>query len=218
MLHELGWQKLEERRHCNRLTMIHKIRLSQAPSYLINMLPAQRAQTTGRALRNANAFSEIFAASETFKSSFFPLSISQYNALDPEISSSPSVTVFKQKIGNQYNRPPPWFYYGERKYSVIHSKLRMQCSSLNGHLFNLSVIDCSMCACGSPFEDNSHFFLKCPMYNAERNKMVQNLNLLGIKMDLNLLLYGNPHLNKDFNFKIVHIVHDFINDSHRFLF
>ena len=52
-------------------------------------------------------------------------------------------------------RPKPWYFNGERKLSVIHAKLRMNCSSLSADLYTMNIIDSPKCQCG--FE-----YAKCP--------------------------------------------------------
>ena len=98
LLHELNWQRLSDRRKNKRLIQMHKIHLKETPEYLQEMIPHTRAQDTGRSLRNANNTTEIFGRSETFKESFFPKTIAEYNLLDPSFRCLPTVREFKNKI------------------------------------------------------------------------------------------------------------------------
>ena len=64
-------------------------------------IPPSRHLTTGRTLINAADTGRIFARTETFKNSFYPHSIIEYNKLDITLRLCPSVKQFKQiLVGN----------------------------------------------------------------------------------------------------------------------
>ena len=50
------------------------------------------------ALRSHDTVGQIGARTEKFQASFYPDCISEWNTLDPEIRSAPSVAVFKRKL------------------------------------------------------------------------------------------------------------------------
>ena len=45
------------------------------------------------------------------------------------------------------------FEYGNRTTAVKHAQLRMKCSLLSEHLYDLHVVDSPDCQCGFDFED-----------------------------------------------------------------
>ena len=47
------------------------------------------------------------------------------------------------------------------------ARLRMRCSELRQHLFDMNIIENKNCECGLP-ETTSHFFLECPLYIVPR--------------------------------------------------
>ena len=56
-----------------------------------------------------------------------------------------------------------------------HTQLRMKCSLLSGHLYDLHVVDSPACPCGFDFEAINHFFFNCPLFGAERTELLKNL-------------------------------------------
>ena len=96
------------------------------------------------------------------------------------------------------------------------AQLRMQCSKLNAHLFELHVIDSPECICGFELEDSYHYLLLCPLYNAARHKMFNTIgNKTGFyNLDVDVMLFGLPN-EVDSNKHIFSAVHTFIKDTGR---
>ena len=111
---------------------------------------------------------------------------------------------------------PKWYLTGKRETSVKHAKLRMLCSNLNDHLFSyIHVIDTPSCICGHVRENNRHYLLDCPMYYAERNEMLNELQGIGFQANLQNLLYGNSQYSDECNIQAFDIIQKFINATDR---
>ena len=52
------------------------------------------------------------------------------------IKSNRSVQIIKSNLQPQINTKPIYYYIGTRLGQILHARLRMQCSSLNHHLFH----------------------------------------------------------------------------------
>ena len=219
MLKELGWTKLSDRRKYKRLIYIHKIQLGQAPSYLSDILPPSRGNLTSRMLRGSQNITGIRARTEQYKCSLFPKSIDDYNNLDISIRSL-NTSQFAKKVKGSNSKRPKWFDIGNRKLSIIHSKLRMECSSLNAHLFKLNIIDNQLCSCGLCPENNFHFFFECRLYEVYRITMLNKLQALNLnkRIDLNFVLFGDINSSFTSNKNIVLIIQEFIEATKRFTF
>ena len=78
----------------------------------------------------------IASRTESFKSSFYHASLSEWNELDPTINDSSSVNVFKKKVFSII-RPPVKSVYGihDPKGVVYLTPLRVGLSKLNFHKF-----------------------------------------------------------------------------------
>ena len=92
----------------------------------------------------------------------------------------------------------------------------MQCSNLNGHLYNLHVIDSPKCSCSYKCEDRNHYLFHCPLYTTECCKMLDTVNkICSGNVDLNLLLHGRQTLDYCQNKTIIEGVELYILETKR---
>ena len=68
---------------------------------------------------------------------------------------------------NYVHKPPKYFNSGTRKGQILHARLRMECRSLNAHLYKKNNEPSPSCSCGG-FESTYHFSFKCPNYSLIR--------------------------------------------------
>ena len=151
---------------------------------------------------------------EIFRKSFFPTSIRLWNELADEIKSKQSIAAFKQSVKERIPKKEI-LYYGERWPSVHHTRLRIGCSLLREHLYNMHVVDNTLCRCGAEIEDTSHYLLACPMFDDKRDTMLNTISRISM-INLDVLLFGNPLLSLNDNRIIFGAVHKFIIESRRF--
>ena len=202
-----------------RLTTMYKIKHNMTPTYMSTPLPQQNNQA-GYELRNSTAIPGINTRTSSFQNSFFPQTIKDWNNLELEVQQAPSIYSFKSKLKKKKDTkhdPPDWFYCGERRFSIYHSRMRMMCSPLNDHLFShIHVVDSPVCLCGSPRETAKHYLLECPLYIIERNKMLAELQELNFQPLLKNLLFGIPTFSTNINCKAFCIIQNFIKNTFRF--
>ena len=99
--------------------------------------------------------------------------IKLWNKLDINTRKLCDLKTFKSCVTNSL--VSNLLYYGNVKsLGFIHSQLRMCCSDLKAHLFNLHVVDSPMCFCTMGVEDSFHYSFICPLYNIERIKLFIN--------------------------------------------
>ena len=123
----------------------------------------------------------------------------------------------ESRIISQGNAESEIMSNGNADFGIIlrHAQLRMKCSLLSGHLYDLHVIDSPACQCLFDFEDNNHFF-NCPLFGAERTELLTNLLTLGItNVNLPLLLIGCDDYDEELNKNIFRFVHHFIDSTGR---
>ena len=111
---------------------------------------------------------------------------------------------------------PKLFYYGDRKYNIIHTKLRHGCSQLNSDLHRVNLRQSPFCECGDFPEDANHFFFYCNTYNDVRRNFMPHLRSIMPYIDVEILLFGHSDLTSEENYNIVLLVLKFIRDSRRF--
>ena len=215
LLHqELHWPSLSERRNHIKLQFMQKIVHSNTPSYLSDLLPESADHRFNLRTTSSNCYRQYKTRTEKFKGSLFPDLIRLWNNLDAEMKLISDIAVFKAKVVGKVESNP-LFYFGTRKANIIHSQLRMHCSNLKSHLVELHVIDDAMCTCGMGVEDNEHFFMHCPLYHDCRHNLSQALGNLSA-FTINVILFGDDHLQVEQNCIIFEAVHKYILVTQRF--
>ena len=109
-------------------------------------------------------------------------------ALPDNIKLINSNAEFKRYLYKDARVIPPYFYSGERRCQILHTRLRLGCSSLNSDLFKNHLRDNDSCACGSP-ETAEHFLCICSNYDNIRRTTLQQIQ---VPFNTNILLCGCP--------------------------
>ena len=164
--------------------------------------------------------------SQTFSKSFFPHFTNLYNKLPLKLRKC-DLKEFKLELKIRLKPTKiKHFNRGLSKLSnSLHTQLRIGRSYLAAHGFAIGLNTTDRCVC-SKQETTEHFLVSCPLFQAQRTKMFQEISLLlptflklPIKEKVKVLLSG-IHLNSpvpDFrNTKITCIVQHFILQTRRF--
>ena len=114
-----------------------------------------------------------YSRTNLFYNSFLPSTIRSWNELADEIKTAPSVASFKFRLNRDLHKPPKYFNSGSRQGQILHVRLRMECSSLNAHLYKKNIVPSTSCSCGG-FESTYHFFFKCSNYSLIRTRYLPN--------------------------------------------
>ena len=102
---------------------------------------------------------------------------------------------------------------------------RLKFSHLNEHKFRHNFKDAlgPMCDCGSKTETTDHFFLRCPFFAINKQKLLHDLlkidpSLRNLKDELllDMILYGSGKYNDTVNKEILLHTISFINNTKRF--
>ena len=211
---ETGWETLANRRKNRKLTIFYKIHNKLCPPNLFNCLPPVTSDVNNYNLRNNQNYVPPRCRLRTSASSFIPSTVSLWNNLDILIRNSPTLSSFKNRVKADIYKTPTYYNEGPRKLSILHTRLRHQCSSLNADLSKIHIINNFKCNCGASFEDAIHYFLECPLYLNERRTLLSNCD--DININIENLLFGNDKYSYDVNSIIFGKVRTFINQSKRF--
>lgn len=187
---------------------------SVSPPYLSSLVPPPVGQGSSYSLRNANDIQTVLARTSQYYSSFLPSAIREWNNLPSDSRNSDSVQSFKQNLNVAKLLVPKYFYFGERKLQVLHTRLRTKCSSLNHDLFLKRVTDTPLCRCGS-VENTQHYFMNCYLYRAQRNELFATISQY-CQVSMDTLLYGNNTLSSEINSDLFAAIHKYIHDTKRF--
>ena len=161
---ETGLEKLSIRRERSILLLFHKIMNNNVPSYLSELRPSQNSHRHQRNLRNHDNLDTPFGRIAKYQNSFLPTAIMLWNKLSLDTRNITTYSLFKSMLEKEIPFQNPLYNLGNRKLNIIMASIRMKCSILNGHLFNLKLTDDPRCRCGYFFEDTTHYFLVCPLY------------------------------------------------------
>ena len=209
---ETKWPELKDRREMHKLCFMHKLVNETSPNYLIEILP--NTKNVPYELRNISDVQQFTSRTEKFRKSLLPDCIRKWNALDDTIKMETSINKFRENITLD-DKCIKWYYHGVRKFNVIHAQLRMECSNLRAHLCQLHVIDDPTCICSNAVEDNEHYFLNCPLYYVQRQKLFDTITPI-TELNIDIILNGTSELSYNNNIAIIDAVHEYIKESDRF--
>ena len=171
--------------------------------------------------RNSEDIPTYHCRTDSFKNSFFPWIIHEWNKLDLGIRKS-TYSVFRQYL-LKVIRPQPSATFNVCNFAGLPllTRLQLGLSNLNEHRFNHNFQNCinPLCTCSLEVESTSHFFLHCLHYNDIRETLLNELKsvdenilkLSGNKL-INLLLYGDSKFGSNKNTKLLNAAIKYIID------
>ena len=148
---------------------------------------------------SASVIKPSLSRTKSFKNTFFPYCINEWNNLTVEIRNSKSVGAFKKLIKCEKKENSIFSIYDPLGVKLL-TRLRLQFSHLNEHKFRHGFGDTinAMCACGSEVETTEHFLLRCHLYSPQRLELTENLLKveasflnLNVKDKVSFLLYDS---------------------------
>lgn len=189
------------------------------------MLPDTRRQTTGLALRNANMLTVPNNRTALYQRSFVPKTTRDWNLLPEPIRSDPCLKTFKKAIVSQFSAETPKKFntIGTKMGNILHTRLRLNSTRLNAHLFQIQKSSSPSCECGNPSENVTHFVLNCPRFDTQRSELyyqvtriVPGFLRLTDSYKLKILLHGY-NLNDNDGVKVAKLFQTFLISTKRFL-
>ena len=184
------------------------------PDYLSSLVPPTVGNNTAHSLRNASDYKYIRSNTQSYYNSFLPSVVRDWNELPYTSRNAPSISSFKHSLNSTLIGVPLFYLDGKRIGKIYHSRLRMDCSSLNNHLFSKNIIDSPLCICGRP-ETTKHYLFECNKFYNLRQEMMQSISQL-CEPTLNALIYGVTDLSDETNRQLFIIVQEYILRTKRF--
>ena len=220
---ELGIESLKFRRWFRKLACFYKIQSKGLSKYLPQLIPTNNRSYT---LRKPLNILHYYCRTDTFKNSFFPNVINEWNKLDEKIKGATSFSLFTAsllKIGRPYANSTYTIHNPDGK-SLLR-RLRLGLSHLNEHKFRHNFADCvnPLCSCCIEPETTLHVFLHCHNFLNIRRKLFDKIKLLDetlLQLNdeslLTVLLFGSKIYNEQVNVQILNASIDYIINSDRF--
>ena len=136
--------------------------------YFLSLIPLPVNRVPSYNLRNSNDIQTIPACSYyLYYNSFLPSVIRELNNLPLDIRNSDFLNSFKRRLNDRARYVPKYYYSGNRKLQILHTRLRTGCSPLNHDLFLKYITDSPLCRCGE-IENTEHYFLSSRLYHNQR--------------------------------------------------
>ena len=222
---ELGWTSLTDRRKIHKLQFYHKLIFNPiVPEFIKTIIPNTRQQNTTRTLRNISAQTIPLARTTSYHRSFVPSSTSLWNTLPEHLRTNNNYFTFKKHLKELITQPRPPLYYflGTKTGNILHTKLRLNTSKLNAHLFSIQQANSPSCTCGYNSENTKHFLLSCPLYHTQRNILYNTVSpvirtdfsTLPSSKQLDILIHGTD-LSREEGRVVATAVQSFIIHTHR---
>ena len=125
------------------------------------------------------------------------------------------IFTFCSLLETEFLATIPTFFAGNRYMSVLHARLRNNCSGLNTDFFRYHISNNPLCDLCNVAEDAYHYFFQCRKYSVERQ--VLNDTVIGFHpSNINVILYGNENWNTGENMVLFRAVQRYIHASKRF--
>ena len=204
-----------------RLCYLYKIVSTKQPANLYDLIPPFQ-----RSSRNKGCIYEPFCRTMSFKNSFLPHAIKEWNKLDPEIKNAETYASFRKMLLS-FIRPS-----GNSTYKIydplgikLLSRLRLGFSHLSEHKFRHNFADSLNPFCSGSLETKStlhffstlpklYYFTQCPYdWFKNINDTIMSLNENDL---LRVILYGNKNFDNNMNISILTATVKFIKVSERF--
>ena len=134
------------------------------PDYLSSLVLPTVGNKPAYSLRNASDYKYIRSNTQLYYNPFLPSVVRDWNELPHTARNAPSISAFKGSLNSTLIGVPLLYLDGKRIAQIYHSGLRMDCSSLNHHLFSKNIIDSPLCICGRP-ETTKHYLFDCNRFN-----------------------------------------------------
>ena len=208
LLNEVGLDTLSCRRKKHKQILFYKMINGLCPDFLSSLVPPTVGNNKAYSLHNASDYKYIRSNTQLYYNSYLPSVVRDWNELPHTTRNAPSIRAFKCSLNSTLISVPRFYLDGKRIGQIYHSRLRMDCSSLNHHLFLKNIIDSPLCICGRP-ETTKHYLFDCNRFNHLRQEMMQSKSQL-CEPTLNALLYGVTDLSDESNRQLFIIIQEYI--------
>ena len=126
-----------------------------------------------------------------------------------------SFSSFKYEIkrhNSTIHGVPQHYLYGDRYLSVMHARIRNECSNLNSDLHHIFLQINPFCNCNLEIENAEHYFFRCPNYLNERIRLYNETRTFH-HLNLDILLYGVVEMYLEVNMSLFKSVQTYIKDT-----
>ena len=141
---------------------MYKVTHNNVPSYISDTIPLTVGEVSRYELGDRQNISTFSQRTTLLAESCIPSSINAWSNLDTKIRNSESYPSFCYKLKKDLFssiKIPNYYLTGNRKLSVLHCRLRNNCSDLYNDLYYNHLRDSPICDCLEDIENAEHFIL-----------------------------------------------------------
>ena len=195
------------------MIFFYKILNGFLPDYLYSYLDFSSQENYPLRSASTSVVRPTPSRTKSFKKTFFPYCIKEWNNLKVEIRNAKSINIFKNLIMNKKEEHSLFSVYDPLGIKLL-TRLRLQFSHLNEHKFRHGFGDTlnPICVCGIEVESTEHFLLRCQLFTTQRLELLENA-----KDQVLVLLYGsNTNNSSNINQEIIKTVITYLKATGRF--
>ena len=122
---------------------------------------------------------------------------------------------YQLKTHQNYSKVPTYYRAGNRYISVLHARIRNNCSNLFYDLYINHFSPSPTCSCSEEVEDAEHYFFRCSNFRNEKETLLRSTRDFH-PLNINILLFGDENLTTAENTIIFTVFQTFIKDARRF--
>ena len=129
-----------------------------------------------------------------------------------------SLESFKKALnGSIFITPnvPSYLIQGNRRLSILHARLRKNCSNLNNDLYMNHLYESPACAYGEVIENAEHYFFNSNRFDEHRLVLFRSPRSFH-PLNTNKLFYGVEGKSDAENLNLFSAIHLFIKSTDRF--
>ena len=197
---------------------MYKCSNNLVPDYISDIIPPLVGEVTNYSLRNCQNLANVYTRTEVSHKSCIPSSVSSWNSLNNDIKEADTYLSFRNAVKRDIlcdTHVPSYYIKGQRRLSVLHARIRNNCSDLKCDLYQNHLINDPSCSCGNDNENALHYFFECKNHSYARVIMFRSTRTYH-PLSVNTLLFGKSTLSDADNFLLFQAVQQFIKDSRRF--
>ena len=130
------------------------------PDYISDIIHPLVREVSNYPLRNCDNLTNLHTRTEISRRSCIPSSVFYWNGIQPAIRELDTFLSFRHTLKDTVLadcQVPSFFVKGERKSSIIHTRIRNNCSDLKFDLFQNHLTDNTIFSCG--IDENALSFL-----------------------------------------------------------
>ena len=168
---EFDLDSLAKRRQFQKMCFMYKCSNSLVPDYISDIIPPLVGEVSNYSLRNRQNLANVYTLTEVSRRSCSSSSVSSWNNLSNDMREAGTYLSFRNDVKRDIlcgTHIPSYYMKGQRRLSVLHARIRNNCSDLNRDLYQNHLTNDPSCSCGNDNANALHYFFECENHSYAR--------------------------------------------------